>query len=461
MNRTFGAVLAPSPIRDYNFDICCGATSATELPDEFELDMDSFSDVKDQLWTNGCVSFAASLIGECEYYKRTGVKKQISTGYTYGHKECRNGYMGYGMYMRDTMKGLTKIGFIPNVLFDVVEDMPDIYTKVNDRTDLSEYGKDLCPKAFVSLKVHGYDHQNILSIKQAIYNYKSPVIISSSQYFGSAHSVVLYGWDKNNNFKFQNSWGKSYKNNGRYTIDLDNIYDAYLLIFDDLKLPFTDVLNDVWYYKSLKNATFSGLIKGTSSTTFDPDNAIKRCDVAVIISRALRKAEKSITSYLRTKKSQGYHTEFVGFNPDEPKYFSDIDSEKYYAEDVNYISSIGIINGYSDGTFKPENSISRSEAAAIMVRAYHYLLEKIDKGVAWVDLQSNFGYTMPLKNYVDVEKGSWYEFPVQNSTQLGLMNGDSETLFDPHSDITRAECAVILERLFGKIDNILNVCTVS
>ena len=458
MEKTFGMVLSPSPVRSYDFDICCGATAAIDLPEEFELDIDSFSDVKDQLWTNACVAFASSLVGECENYKRTGKKDKISTGYTYGHRACRGSYMGYGMYMEDAMKGLVKIGFIPNILFDVVEDMPDIYEKVNNRSDLDTYGQNLKPKAYISLKTFFSNEKNIENIKKALYTYRCPIPMSSATFFGSPHCVAIYGWDKDNNFKFQNSWGPSYENSGRHIIDIDNIFDAYVLVFNDIDIPFTDIDKNAWYYKSLRNVILSGLMNGISETIFDPDNNIKRCDIAVVLKRMFDKLEQSVNTYLKTKQSQGYKVKFIDFKGEKDISYTDIDSGKYYVDSIDFISKLGIINGYEDNSFRPNNNITRAEFATIIARTYDYLREIIDGGIEWVDLESTYGYTLPYDKFTDVSEDSWYYEFVKKANKLGLMTGDSKELFDPINNITRAECGVVLERLFAKIDAMLKLC---
>jgi C1A family cysteine protease len=231
----YGLLLKPSALRKYDYEVCCGSISATSLPSNFEINMDEFTVIKDQGQVNSCVAFASSLVGECENYKRTGNIEKISTGYTYGNEECRKGYMGQGMYMEDTMVGLTKIGFIPNFLFDVNIEMPKIYNMLKYRKDLNEYGQNLKPTAFMSLKTSNNKEKNIQNIKDALYSFKLPVLICSHYYFKEPHCVALYGWDENNNFKYQNSWGEE---NGRGLITIDDIYDAYILIFDSFELPY-------------------------------------------------------------------------------------------------------------------------------------------------------------------------------------------------------------------------------
>lgn len=105
---------------------------------------------------------------------------------------------------------------------------------------------------------------------------------------------------------------------------------------------FEDVTADDWYYTAVASLASTGLITG-DGTMFRPGDTITRQDAAVIIYRYLGKGE--------------------GAKPG----FADADKIAQYAIDaVGFLSSEGIINGYTDDTFRPFDSISRAEAAKII-----------------------------------------------------------------------------------------------
>lgn len=105
---------------------------------------------------------------------------------------------------------------------------------------------------------------------------------------------------------------------------------------------FEDVAKDAWYYDAVAALSAKGIING-SDGKFLPENSITREDAAVIIYRHL------------------------GVEPAGNVEFADADSVSDYAKDaVATLSSLGVLSGYEDGTFRPQGTISRAEAAKIL-----------------------------------------------------------------------------------------------
>lgn len=121
------------------------------------------------------------------------------------------------------------------------------------------------------------------------------------------------------------------------------------------KVEFSDVESEKWYFEFIEDASSKGLIMG-SDGFFRPNDNITREDAALIVYRWLsRKGEKFLTK----------------------KYFSDRGSISEYARDcVNALAGAGILNGNENGEFKPQNSITRAEAAQLIYSA----LQSMEKG---------------------------------------------------------------------------------
>ena len=113
-------------------------------------------------------------------------------------------------------------------------------------------------------------------------------------------------------------------------------------------MPFTDVPEKAWYAEDVNIAYHTGYIQGTSSNTFSPSESITREQATVILSRILM---------MQTQ---------VGENVDftDSRDMSDW-SRGLIASAVEY----GLIEGYSDGSFRPQNPITRGEASILLVRA--------------------------------------------------------------------------------------------
>ncbi len=115
--------------------------------------------------------------------------------------------------------------------------------------------------------------------------------------------------------------------------------------------------------------------------------------------------------------------------------FADVNSNSKYCEAVEWAFSEGIFVGYSDGTFKPYQSISRSEALKVV-------LEALD-----IDIRSGFN-----SSFKDVSKNSWYINYIETAKDLGIFNGDSLTgKARPEATVNRAE---LLKFIFEAVEEV-------
>ncbi|WP_225223774.1 S-layer homology domain-containing protein [Solibacillus merdavium] len=106
------------------------------------------------------------------------------------------------------------------------------------------------------------------------------------------------------------------------------------------------------------------------------------------------------------------------------KKFKDI-SEHWAEEQIMFLAEKGWISGYSDGTYKPNNKITRAQAAAIL---------------------SEFLSLPPLNkttSFIDVEKSFWALESIHLVAQHKIINGIGEGRFSPHTILTRAQMAQI------------------
>jgi len=95
--------------------------------------------------------------------------------------------------------------------------------------------------------------------------------------------------------------------------------------------------------------------------------------------------------------------------------------------------SLGIIKGYSDGTFKPNGTLTRAEFALMLMNA----LKPQEAGTKLT--------------FTDAAKiGAWAKEAVAQAVQAGIINGYEDGTFRPNAEITRAEMAVILAKILGK-----------
>jgi len=116
---------------------------------------------------------------------------------------------------------------------------------------------------------------------------------------------------------------------------------------------FSDVPDGSWYYEYVAKASELGIINGVGSGKFGTGNPVLRCDMAVMLSRALNIERTYVNDSVFKDEN---------IIPD------------YAHESVKYMSSIKLMNGFEDGTFRPLEAASRAQAVVVL---YNYL--QLDK----------------------------------------------------------------------------------
>ena len=115
--------------------------------------------------------------------------------------------------------------------------------------------------------------------------------------------------------------------------------------------------------------------------------------------------------------------------------FADV-TDEWYATAVNWAASVGVVNGYEDGTFQPNTAITREQLAAILMNYASYKGEDVS---ARADLSA----------YTD-QPSAWAEETMQWAVAEGLITGVTSDELQPQGNATRAQVAAILERFLAQ-----------
>ena len=131
-----------------------------------------------------------------------------------------------------------------------------------------------------------------------------------------------------------------------------------------------------------------------------------------------------------------YLVRTLGLSSNASESFSDVEPISYYGKEIATAKELGIINGVGDNAFMPETAITRQDLMTICARA----LETIGR------LEENGEYT----SFTDSDAISDYARDAVNQmTAMGIIKGNPDGSVKPLSNTTRAEAAVIMERLLG------------
>ena len=198
--------------------------------------------------------------------------------------------------------------------------------------------------------------------------------------------------------------------NGKYTFTMPGSRVVVNASFQLASLPFTDVAEGAWYYDAIAYVYRNGLMAGVSSTQFAPDSTLNRATLATILWRL---AGEPVVNYVLP--------------------FEDVAEGEWYSEAVRWAASTGIVNGTTPTTFRPFNSVTREQMAAMVHRYAEYM-----------------GYdttaTTDLNTFTDASSvNSYAAQPLSWCVAEGLISGIG-TEIRPQSSATRAQIATMLMR---------------
>ena len=180
---------------------------------------------------------------------------------------------------------------------------------------------------------------------------------------------------------------------------------------------FVDVDTSSWYYETIKEAYNLKLMTGTDSTHFSPDKQMSRGMVATVLYRMA--GAPNVTG-----KSK----------------FSDVKDGLWYSKAITWAANSGIISGYQNGKFGPDDNVTR-EQMAVMLRNY-----AMKRGL---DTKTTNNLTK-FKDYKNVT--SYAKSAMGWAVDKGIISGaNNGTRLNPTSNATRAECAKMLVQFYKLI----------
>ena len=195
---------------------------------------------------------------------------------------------------------------------------------------------------------------------------------------------------------------------------IEVLFTANYMDEPGLFLPFTDV-NNHWAYSAIKRVYNRGLMLGVSDTRFAPNQALSRAMLVTVLYRLAD--EPDVTA-------------------DNP--FTDVPAGQWYTNAVIWAAANGIVSGFGDGTFRPNEPATRAQAA-VMLCGYAKLAGRDTTQRA------------DLSAYADAaEIPSWALAEMQWANAAQLIRGRSDTILAPNAGTTRAEMAKILNTFIGK-----------
>lgn len=185
---------------------------------------------------------------------------------------------------------------------------------------------------------------------------------------------------------------------------------ALLIIFANIagKIEaFSDVPNDTYYANAIKDLSGRTIINGFPDGTFRPNTPITRGQVAAIVAKSLD-LKVSGEDYLK---------------------FPDVPETHIFYPYVSALSQLGIINGYTDGRFGVNDTMTRGQAAKVLTLAYG-LLEANTVQTPFTDIEKNM-----------------FKTHIETLYAHRITNGVAAARFGPNETLTRGSIAVLVQKL--------------
>lgn len=203
--------------------------------------------------------------------------------------------------------------------------------------------------------------------------------------------------------------------------------EVSITVADEANLKFADnVDSSAWYYNEVNKAAELGLMNGYADTNlFGPNDTITRAQVAqVLFNMAGHRADMDLP--------EGSYNEIYGYAS-----FVDVNGKMWYGKAIAWAKAAGIVTGYGDGTFAPENNITREEFATMLAR----YAQKYGNYTA--------GSAADFAAYGDASVvDSWAAEYVAWAVKGGYM-GKNTNVLTPLANMTRAEAAAMVVRYAG------------
>ncbi len=175
------------------------------------------------------------------------------------------------------------------------------------------------------------------------------------------------------------------------------------------KPDFQDLDSVEWARTAINGLAMRGMISGRDQYTFDPNANITRAEYCQILMGAIN-----------ALNAKGEST------------FADVPSTAWYYNAVSVASQLGIVSGYGDGNFGPNDLITRQDMALMTYKTAQIM----NKSLEPVNAEITFEDSHEISDYA-------FE-AVMTLQKAGIINGMTDTTFEPHSNATRAQSAKVI-----------------
>ncbi len=169
----------------------------------------------------------------------------------------------------------------------------------------------------------------------------------------------------------------------------------------------TDIIENEDKIPGIASGERKSYLKGYPGGSFEPEKEITRAEAAAIFAKLVSDQITGESNAIR---------------------YSDVGKNYWAVSEIAMVSQKGLFRGYKDGTFKPEQKITRAEFAAVVCNFLNIQVNE-DKIIRFLDIG-----------------GHWAENDIKALTQKKVITGYSDGTFRPQANIKRSESVVLINR---------------
>ncbi|MCL2125910.1 MAG: S-layer homology domain-containing protein [Oscillospiraceae bacterium] len=208
----------------------------------------------------------------------------------------------------------------------------------------------------------------------------------------------------------------------------------------DIENPFKDVKGNDWFYDAVMYAYSHGLMNGVAPEIFSPNTPITRAMAVTILFRLAEKYGMENGEWKTENEDKGTNnSQFSTLNFQ----FTDIEDTAWYRDAVLWAASVGIVNGYGNGKFGPNDNITRQDLAVILAR-YADLF-----GITFANSQLSSPPSQLFTDDADI--ANYAKEAIERFFKAGIIGGYPDGSVKPKGEATRAEFATMMMRFLEVI----------
>ena len=276
---------------------------------------------------------------------------------------------------------------------------------------------DAVPSETVESLGAGLECRTLSLTNQEEFGYPVEIVLSFPEQEGIYANLYryeengLYGPQQGNTPVFQQSVPLSGEGEALFTVEKGG---DYVILFDEIshRLPFFDVEPTDWFQEDVRYVWRRGWMLGMENGDFAPQQSLTRAQLMQIL------------------YNQAGCPPVTG-----QRDFSDVQATGWYWEAVQWGAQQGVTQGYEDGSFRPNEPITRQQMA-VMLHRFHQGTESTS-----------------LAGFSDGNRvASWAEEAMEWAVDQGILEGMSDGILNPQGSATRAQSAAMFRRIAQKIE---------